>query len=120
MPAQRGGEGCHRGGTDPGPALGSLSGLIGKSRKKSPGRCGVQPPRTEWLRGAAREGSLEAVGQYHEEFSQMGSLPSETVKQPLLAGPMGLTTEGGVRPQLLPEAKGGPVVGGSFAPLTPL
>lgn len=80
---------------------------MGKNRKKSPGGGGVQPPRTEWLRGAVREGSLEEVGQCPEEFNQMGSLPSETIKQPLLAGPMGLTTEGGVSPQLLSEA-GGP------------
>lgn len=94
---------------DLGPALGRLSGLVRKSRKKSPDGCGVQPPppRTECLRGAAREGSLEEVRQCPEKFSQMGSLPSETRKQPLLAGPVGLTTERGVSPQFLPEA-GGP------------
>lgn len=66
----------------------------------------MQPPRTESLRGAVREGSLEEAGQCPEEFDQMGNLLAETIKQPPLVGPMGLTSEGRGSPQLPAEASG--------------
>lgn len=55
------------------------------------------------LRGAVREGSLEEEEQSLKSSAKWSNLPPETIKQPLLAGPMSLTPESGGSPQLPPE-----------------
>lgn len=52
----------------------------------------------ELLRRAVREDSLEEAGQPLKNSAKWSNLPPETIKQPLLAGPMGLTSERGGSP----------------------